>query len=605
MRLRALLGRGALPNAIVIGAMKSGTTSLFDYLTQHPDVCGSRTKELHFFDNQFPLGTRWYRANFTPRGEKVRLESSPYYFFHPLAPARAAALVPDAKLILLLRNPADRAYSHYNQNREEGLEPLSFEEALEREAERLAGEEEALASGTVERSHAHQTFSYAAKGLYAPQLRRWLQHFPRGQVLILKAEDLFRRPQETVDQVTDFLGIARFPIADLSGGNRRRYPLMHPETRRRLERMFAAEAEEVRALTGMWWPARAEDAPLAPAEIDLQSPHLLRSPWQGYDAARAHGDAVWLPRQGFWLVVGHGAVREALARPDIFSSAPYRELDPVLAGADPPKHGRGRALVEDMLSAEAMGHATQAALQEAHSLLQQELDAVSGFAMPVAAAAMAALLGLPPASRPLMADPFSPAFRQAASAAEAYRRWCAAGLSAEQAASLFRIVWLAGTVALERTLAWAIYELLADPALHARLAAEPALLAPFAEEVIRLHPPTHMVNRTAIAASALGAAQIPEGAAVRLCLSAANRDPAVFESPHRIDLARAPGLHLGFGGGPHACVGAALARALVAPLVAGLFGWDFEAAAPLDEVQFEEAVESLAPLSLPIRKRQG
>ncbi|HEX8585649.1 MAG TPA: cytochrome P450 [Allosphingosinicella sp.] len=603
LRLRALLGLGALPNAIVIGAMKSGTTSLFDYLTQHPDVCGSRIKELHYFDNNHRLGSRWYRANFAPRGERVLLESSPYYFFHPLAPARAAALVPDAKLILLLRNPVDRAYSHYNQNSEEGLEPLSFEDALEREAERLAGQEEALASGAVERSHAHQTFSYAAKGHYAPQLRRWLEHFPREQLLILKAEDLFRSPQESVDQVTDFLGIARFTIADLSGGNRRRYPLMHPETRRRLEAMFADQADEVRALTGLEWPRRSADAPLAPAEIDLQSPHLLRSPWDGYDAVRTHGDAVWLPRQGFWLVVGHGAVREGLGRPDLYSNAPYRELDPVLAGADPPRHGSARALVEALLSPEAAEHAANASAGEAARCLQPEFDAVGGFAQPIAAVAMSALLGMPADTLPV--DPFSPAFTQAAANAQAHQRWVTDGLRPEGAASLFRLVWLAGTVALERTLAWSVYELLGDAELDARLSAEPALLPGFTEEIIRLHPPTHMLNRTATAATALAGACIPEGADLRLCLAAANRDPAVFENPHCIDLGRTRGLHLGFGAGPHACAGAALARLMLPGLVKTLLDWGFEAAAPLGDVRFEQAVETLAPTFLPIRKRQS
>jgi cytochrome P450 len=604
LRLRALLGRGALPNAIIIGAMKSGTTSLFDYLTQHPDVCGSRTKELHFFDNQFAKGTRWYRANFAPRGEQVVLESSPYYFFHPLAAARAAALVPQAKLILLLRNPVDRAYSHFNQNKEEGLEPLSFEEALEAEAGRLAGAEEALVSGRAATSHAHQTFSYAAKGVYAPQLCRWLGHFPREQMLILKAEDLFRNPQDTVDRVTDFLGIARFAVADLSGGNRRRYPLMHPETRQRLEALFDAPNAETEALTGIGWPKRSADAPLSPAEIDLQSPHLLRAPWSAYEAVRAHGEAVWLPRQGFWLVVGHDAVREALSRPDLFSSAPYRSIDPVLAGADPPAHARARWLVEQLFTPEAMALASGAARAEAEQRIAPTFDAVSGFARPVAASALASLLGLPAPSLPLAANPFASTFPRAAEAAEAYRSWRAEGLSATEALSLFQMVWLAGTVALERTLAWSAHALAADPALQARLRADATLLPAFVDEITRLHPPTHMLSRVSTADTRLGGAEIRAGDPVQLCLSAANRDPARSERPDAIDLARPPGAHLGFGAGPHACAGAALAKAVLPEVIGVLANRSFEAVAP-ESVLFEQSVEALAPAALPLRLSLG
>jgi cytochrome P450 len=601
LRLRALLGLGGLPNAIIIGAMKSGTTSLFDYLIQHPHVCGSRTKELHFFDNQYAKGERWYRANWTPRGEKVLLESSPYYLFHPLAAERAARLVPHAKLIVLLRNPADRAYSHFNQNAEEALEPLPFEDALEREAERLAGAEEALAAGRVDVSHAHQTFSYVGKGLYAEQLRRWLRHFARERMLILKAEDLFRAPQESVDRVTDFLGIERFTIGDTAAANQRRYPLMHPDTRRRLERLFETPNEEVRRLTGMSWTRRAEDAPLQPAEIDLASPHLLRAPWPGYEAVRAHGVAVWLPRQRFWLVVGHADVREALERPDLFSGAPYRGFDPVLAGAEPAEHARGRALAAHAFGEANLARAAAAALDEAEVRIQPEMEAVSGFATPVGRAAMAALLGIEEVAG--IGGTFEAqlaALRQAGPRSGAYRHWQEKGATAQEAATLFRTVWLAGAITLERTIAWGACELLCAPELRDDLAAHPALLPAFAEEVLRLHPPTHMAARQCVAGARLGSADIPAGAAVKLCFSAANRDPAVFPEPDRLDLRRGENRHLSFGAGPHACMGASLARRIVPAVLQRLTE---AGAAASGEAEFDATVESLTPRRLPMQLR--
>jgi cytochrome P450 len=607
LRLRALLGRGGLPNAIIIGAMKSGTTSLFDYLIQHPDVCGSRTKELHFFDNQYAKGERWYRANFAPRGQRVLLESSPYYLFHPLAAERAARLVPQARLIVLLRNPVDRAYSHFNQNAEEGLEPLSFEEALERETERLAGSEEALAEGRIARSHAHQTFSYVGKGLYAAQLQRWLGCFARERMLILKAEDLFAAPQLCVDRVTDFLGLERFRIADPTPGNQRRYPLMHPDTRRRLEGVFEAPNETLAELTGIRWPRTPEGAAPQPGDIDLASPHLLRAPWPAYEALRAQGPAVWLPRQRFWLVTGHGAVREALERPDLFSSEPYRAFDPVLAGADPPGHARGRAFAAQAFAAPAIERATAAAEQAVELRLHTATEGVGGLAAPAAKAAVAALLGIPaerivPSGGDFVA--LAAVLDQAAPHAEAYRAWIGSGASPPLAASLFRTLWLAGAVTLERSIAWALFELLQAPELGRELATDPALLPGFVEEVLRLHPPTHMAARRTTGEAELGGVRIPAGEAVQLCFSAANRDPAVFAEPDQIDLRRAGGGHLSFGSGPHACMGAALARRILPAVVRRLVEAEPEALEGDSTVEFLESIEALAPARLPMRLRR-
>jgi hypothetical protein len=253
-RTWAALGMGKLPNAMIIGSMRCGTTSLWDYLNQHPEVRGSRTKEVHFFDNQFEKGESWYRANFTPApGETVFLESSPYYLFHPLAPERAASMVPGAKLIVLLRNPVDRTYSHYNQNVQLGLETLPFEEAIRLEEDRLAGTVEDLVSGRVAYSHNHQTFSYLAKSLYARQLTRWLDHFPGEQLLVLKSEDLFGRTQATVDKVTAFLGIQSFACPDLSAKNGRSYARDVQPMRDALERIFEAPNRDLLDRFGIGW----------------------------------------------------------------------------------------------------------------------------------------------------------------------------------------------------------------------------------------------------------------------------------------------------------------------------------------------------------------
>lgn len=248
------LGVGVLPNLMIIGGMRCGTTSLWDHLTRHPLIRGSRTKELHFFCTQFALGERWYRANFTPRpDERVFVESSPYYLFHPLAPARAASVVPNAKLIVMVREPVDRTYSHYNQNLQLGLETLPLEAALRREAEQLPGWEADIVSGRVAYSAEHQNFSYVGKSLYAPQISRWLEHYPREQMLLLRSEDFYASPQETLARVTDFLEIDRFAFPDLGIRNGRLYERGDQPLRPELSRLFAEANRELRDRFGIGW----------------------------------------------------------------------------------------------------------------------------------------------------------------------------------------------------------------------------------------------------------------------------------------------------------------------------------------------------------------
>lgn len=200
-----------LPSLLIIGAQRSGTTSLFNYLVQHPDVLPSMVKEVHYFDLHYRRGVRWYRGRFPfarrlQRGS-LTLDASPYYLAHPLAPERAAQLLPDAKLIALLRNPVDRALSHYEHEVRDGREALSFAEAIEREPERLAGEEERLRNDPDYYSVNHHRYSYSRRGTYIVHLRRWAQSYPRSQLLVLQSEWLFRDPVAATAAVHDFLGL--------------------------------------------------------------------------------------------------------------------------------------------------------------------------------------------------------------------------------------------------------------------------------------------------------------------------------------------------------------------------------------------------------------
>lgn len=212
-----------LPEFIIIGAMKCGTTSLYRELAQHPQIASARRKEVHYFDWYYDKGEAWYRGQFPmgtrpqhlPKDESRTItgEASPYYLFHPQAPRRVHELLPGVKLIVLLRNPVDRAWSHYHHVKRRNGETLSFEEALEAEPARLEGELEKLQSDKSYRSYEYQKHSYQARGVYADGLAEWLNYFDSSQFLILRSEDFFKDPPTVFGQTLQFLNLPPYELA--------------------------------------------------------------------------------------------------------------------------------------------------------------------------------------------------------------------------------------------------------------------------------------------------------------------------------------------------------------------------------------------------------
>lgn len=205
--------------------MRCGTTSLFTLLAGHPRLAPSVTKEVHYFDLHHGRGPAWYRRQFLPsvRRQRLPFESSPYYMFEPRAPERVRSLLPDVKLVFLLRDPVERAFSHYRKNVRDGREPLSFADALDAEEERLAGEEERMLADDAYVSQLHQYYSYKARGCYADQLARWHAIFPASQIRVVDAGRLFASPPKVVDEVLAFLGVdpwlpARFDARNVGSG---------------------------------------------------------------------------------------------------------------------------------------------------------------------------------------------------------------------------------------------------------------------------------------------------------------------------------------------------------------------------------------------------
>jgi hypothetical protein len=207
-----------LPDFIIIGGQRCGTTSFYSLLSGHRGVLAAAGKELHFFDLNWHRGVSWYRSHFPLSRQMAAAEvglgfrpltgeATPYYLFHPQVPARVASVTPRAKLLVLLRDPVDRAYSHYEWMRKHQFETLPFMEALEREGERIDTEAARIASDPSYNSFAHRNFSYLARGRYAEQLERWLALFPRDQILVLRSEDFFSKTEETVLEALDFLDL--------------------------------------------------------------------------------------------------------------------------------------------------------------------------------------------------------------------------------------------------------------------------------------------------------------------------------------------------------------------------------------------------------------
>jgi hypothetical protein len=193
---------GALPDFLIIGAPKCGTTSLYYLLTGHPHVKPAAAKELHFFSSHFELGIQWYRRCFPRPTHKdgrstITGEATPSYLADLHAPARVAEVVPQARLIVLLRNPVDRAYSHYQMGRRKGWETTAtFEEAVGADnTERPLGEGVPFADDS----------RYLSGGIYVDQLARWLSFFRDEQMLVLRSEDFSWRPEAALKRVLGFL----------------------------------------------------------------------------------------------------------------------------------------------------------------------------------------------------------------------------------------------------------------------------------------------------------------------------------------------------------------------------------------------------------------
>jgi hypothetical protein len=254
---QATAGLRMLPDFVIVGAQRAGTTSLYKYLAEHPHVGRVRLgKGVHYFDTNFDKPMSWYRSHFPLDVSRIPMrdqpshvgEGSPYYMFHPECPKRIDAALPGVKVIAILRDPVERAHSQWVHETARGFETLPFEDALEAEPERLAGEEAKLVPPGG-RSFSHQHHSYVARGQYASQVERLWDVFGRDRVLVMSSNRLFTRPAEAYAETLAFLGLPEFE-ANYEVHNARKYDKITPETEAWLAERFADSNERLVELLG-------------------------------------------------------------------------------------------------------------------------------------------------------------------------------------------------------------------------------------------------------------------------------------------------------------------------------------------------------------------
>lgn len=243
------------PDFVVAGVQRSGTTSLFRALLTHPQVVRPTFhKGVNYFDVNYSKGPDWYASHFPLRlttslrtaragGPRV-FEASGYYLFHPLAIERLVQDLPGVKVVVMLRDPVERAFSAWKHESARGFETETFERAIELEPSRISGEEERMHADPTYVSAAHRHQSYLHRGHYADQIDQALVHLPRERLHLIESTEFWTRPEKTYLELARFLGISPIPPRNFDQYNARPGS-MDPDTRQRLRDYFVPHDERL------------------------------------------------------------------------------------------------------------------------------------------------------------------------------------------------------------------------------------------------------------------------------------------------------------------------------------------------------------------------
>tara|TARA_Y100000741_G_scaffold362325_1_gene347908 strand:- start:626 stop:1471 length:846 start_codon:yes stop_codon:yes gene_type:complete len=234
-----------LPDFLLIGAVRSGTTSLYYDICQHPSVHEAAYDEIGFFDDNFHLGEEWYRSLFPSKkkmfeikqetGRSITGEDTPFYIWNDIVIDRIFNMLPNVKLISILRNPVDRAYSNYQLGLREGTERRTFRDAIEDDMKFLDKKKQegyALTNDDYKKS-------YLAKGIYVEQLEKWFKVFRKEQFCIISTEDFSRKPDMTLKKIFNFLEITDYSIKKFEEKKKSKYNEMDDSLRIEVEEFFS------------------------------------------------------------------------------------------------------------------------------------------------------------------------------------------------------------------------------------------------------------------------------------------------------------------------------------------------------------------------------
>jgi hypothetical protein len=242
-----------LPGAVIVGAQKAGTTQLHAHLVKHPRLFGAWKKEVDYFSKHASRSIKWYRSHFPLRRrvaavEGLAVDASPSYLPTPAALCKMQDLLPEARIIAVLRDPVSRAFSHYQHYKTRGLESRSFEHAVNEE---IRQNSLCLHPRAALRADSPPMLGYVGRGYYALQLELLLRLSARDHVLILDSTDLFGDTNAACQQVFEFLGIEPFEILPTKIYNRGYYKeQIDPAVAERLREHFMPHDERLRELVG-------------------------------------------------------------------------------------------------------------------------------------------------------------------------------------------------------------------------------------------------------------------------------------------------------------------------------------------------------------------
>jgi len=250
-----------LPDFLIIGCPKCGTTSLYEYLIQHPYIHSAQGKEIDYFDRLHNRGLNWYKTKFPSKTSKffseklfkkpyISGEATPRYLEHPHAINNIKKTIPNSKFIILLRNPIERAISHYNMNYQNGYEYLSLEQAIEKENERIQGRYEKMQQNPNYYSWDWDLFGYKNHGLYVDKIKKWFKLFPKKQFLIINSEDFLENTSTIYHNSLRFLELPLWEPDEYRLFKQRKStkPKINPDLRNKLRKFFEPYNEELYSL---------------------------------------------------------------------------------------------------------------------------------------------------------------------------------------------------------------------------------------------------------------------------------------------------------------------------------------------------------------------